>query len=133
MTMGESSGHTCICVNGCHTCARSSASSAFVGLGVATLGATFAFGNVASAVSNVSTCAFVCAADNDTRSRLVPSGTVGGRIAFTSRPCSRSCSLARSAASGAPMTSENTAESAATSKPSARAPVAKCSMCCQSF
>jgi hypothetical protein len=62
---------------------------------------TRAFGNVASAVSNASTCAVVCAADNETRSRLVPSGTVGGRIAFTSRPCSRSCSLARSAASGA--------------------------------
>jgi hypothetical protein len=45
-----------------------------------------------SAASNAATSSVVCAADNETRSRAVPCGTVGGRMAGTQKPRSRSAS-----------------------------------------
>ena len=47
-----------------------------------------ALGNAARAASDA-TSSSVCAADSDTRSRAVPCGTVGGRIAGTQKPRSR--------------------------------------------
>ena len=43
-----------------------------------------------------------CSAEKANRSRAVPGGTVGGRIATTSRPCSSSIAEAASARSGSP-------------------------------
>ena len=51
----------------------------------------------------------VCAAENVTRSRDVPGGTVGGRIAATRKPAARSAALAASARAALPMTSETIA------------------------
>src|SRR5690554_1941885 len=52
----------------------------------------------AKAFNNRSTCASECAALRVTRNRASPSGTVGGRMAVTSMPCSSSARLSASAA-----------------------------------
>jgi len=74
------------------------------------------------------TCSSECAAESEKRSRLVPSGTVGGRIAFTSTPFARSARDASSAASGVPSTTEKIAESRCAGSPSSSSPAAKASM-----
>src|SRR6187551_950391 len=55
-----------------------------------------------SALDNASTWASSCAADNVTRRRAVPWGTVGGRIAVTRKPCCSSCALSSSARAASP-------------------------------
>ena len=56
----------------------------------------------ASAAASSATSCSVCAADSATRSREVPSGTVGGLIAGTWKPARSSATDAASAASAAP-------------------------------
>ena len=51
----------------------------------------------ASASASSSTCASVCAADSVTRSRALPAGTVGGRMATTQKPALSSARAARRA------------------------------------
>ena len=59
----------------------------------------------ASAASSASTSSSVCAAENDTRSRAVPCGTVGGRIAGTKMPRSHNVCDSATAAAASPSTS----------------------------
>ena len=61
-------------------------------------------GNSASAWSNRLTSSSLCAADRVTRRRLVPTGTVGGRMAGTHKPSSSSAADAESAACSLPST-----------------------------
>src|SRR5262249_16951334 len=58
----------------------------------------------ASASTSASTCCSVCAADNVTRSRELPCGTVGGRMATTQNPAASSSCCALTAASASPIT-----------------------------
>src|SRR4051812_24230340 len=53
-------------------------------------------------LDKASTCDSSCAADNVTRSRAVPAGTVGGRIAVTRNPCLSSCALSANARAASP-------------------------------
>src|SRR3954468_17633763 len=73
-----------------------------------------------SAARRRSTCSSSCAAESAMRRRLVPSGTVGGRIGRTYSPFSRSIAAARSAASGAPTTTGKIGVSSEAGKPSLR-------------
>ncbi|ABA47844.1 hypothetical protein BURPS1710b_0571 [Burkholderia pseudomallei 1710b] len=64
---------------------------------------------VTSAASRRARSSNECAADSEMRSRDVPAGTVGGRIAGTHRPCASSAAIAASVASLLPITSGCTA------------------------
>ena len=61
-------------------------------------------GQAGQRVNNRLTSSSVCAADSVTRRRLVPTGTVGGRMAGTHRPSSSSAADASSAACSLPST-----------------------------
>ena len=62
-----------------------------------------------TAAASAATCSAVCAAENVTRSREVPGGTVGGRIAATRKPALRSAVLAAKARDASPMTKDTIA------------------------